>query len=151
MCAIGIICSLGFVNYYLNVFTFSCRRDAPEASELRRRSRNWGPLRRSLSSWSDWREVLASRSFSHVVSVSFSFGRHRYADLWRPWNTILMRSLLPLISLLCLTSDLRCSFVRRKRLFGEIAYNIIISRICQIRNIYAVNLPNIKKFKIAEC
>ncbi|KAL0102641.1 hypothetical protein PUN28_018138 [Cardiocondyla obscurior] len=68
-----------------------------------------------------------------------------HLNVFAPWNTILMRPLLPLISSLCLAGDFRCSFARRMRLFGETAHDVVISRICQIRNIAnAANLPNVK-------
>lgn len=130
--------SLGFANYHLNVFAFSRRLQARRASGFRTSengtetevARGGVPL---LGLIGEKISPLALPS-----PASFSFGRHRYADLWRPWNTILMRPLLPLISSLCLAGDFRwASFVRRARLFGETAYDVATSRICQARNMYA--------------
>jgi len=148
--------SLGFANYHLNVFTFSwlqtgCASGFKTWKENMETNR--GPPCRevSLLGLIAGEKISLLALSSHAVSVSFSLGRHRYADLWRLWNTILIRPLLPLISSLCLAGDLRCSFMQRMRLFGKTAY-AMYSNIADLSDIkYVCRESAYVKFEITEC
>lgn len=139
-----------FANYHLNVFAFSWlqarRQRLQNFEEGTETEVAYGevPLLGLIGG-----KISLLALPSHAVSVSFSFGRHRYADLWRPWNTILMRPLLPLISSLCLAGDFRCSFhTTRAFIWWNCVRCSNIANLSDTRYVYAANLPNVK-FRIA--
>lgn len=150
---------LGFVDYHLNVFALSwpCERGVPAASGLRRRS-VWAEnlLRRSpfFLGLAGEKMPCLPLSSPHVPVVSFSFGRHRYADLWRPWNTILMRPLLPSYFAFFASRPTFAARIplRHMRLFGDIAcFTSRCSNIADLSNaeyIRDAKLPRVwRKFR----